>query len=151
MGKATVYECSLPYEKSRIHAAAVYCSDGSLTEQMDEFMHHGLGQQVYDRLAVPGGPSCLAGRHVTAMKGHVVEHALRFLIRAHELSLVVLITHEGCAHYREKLGVAEHAMVSEQRRDLEKAARAVAGLRAGLDVRAFLTRASGGRVRIEAA
>ena len=149
MRNPTVYESTLPYERHRLQAAAIYCSDGALGEEVDEFLHRGLGHPRYDRLAVPGGPACLAGRHITALKGHVVEHALRFLIAAHDLSLVVLITHEGCAHYSEKLRVADHAMVSEQRRDLGKAVRAVARIRQGLAVKAFLARRSGGRVRFE--
>ena len=46
---------------ARIHAASIYCSDGRFGEQMDEFLHQGLGLPRYDRLAVPGGPACCSG------------------------------------------------------------------------------------------
>ena len=43
MVEATVYESPTRYEQARIHAAAIYCSDGRVGEQIDEFLHHGLG------------------------------------------------------------------------------------------------------------
>src|SRR5215813_13902998 len=55
------YESRLPYERTRIHAAAIYCSDGRIGEHFDDFLQSGLGLPRYDRVALPGGPACLAG------------------------------------------------------------------------------------------
>jgi len=149
MVEATVYESPTPYEQARIHAAAIYCSDGRVGEQIDEFLHHGLGLPRYDRVAVPGGPACLAGSLVTFQEARGVEDALRFLIRVHDLRQVVLIAHEGCAYYRERLGVPDASLMTEQRQDLEKAARAVRKFHDGLQVQTFLARTSGARIRFE--
>lgn len=146
MSEAAVYESPTPYEQARIHAAAVYCSDGRVGEQIDEFLHHGLGLPRYDRVAVPGGPACLAGSLVTFQEARAVEDALRFLIRVHDLERVVLIAHEGCAYYRERLGVPDSALLTEQRQDLEKAVRAVRKLGDGLEAVAFLARTSDKRI-----
>src|SRR3954465_250649 len=48
----TSFVSSVPFEALRIGAAAVYCSDGRYGDQMDEFLHLGLGFPRYDRLAV---------------------------------------------------------------------------------------------------
>ena len=149
MADGTVYESPTPYEQSRIHAAAIYCSDGRVGEQIDEFLHHGLGLPRYDRVAVPGGPACLAGSLVTFQEARGVEDALRFLISVHDLSRVVLIAHEGCAYYRERLGVPDSSLLAQQRHDLDKAARAVRKFDAALAVDAFVAQISGSRIRFE--
>src|SRR2546428_8829531 len=149
MVEATVYESPTPYEQARIHAAAIYCSDGRVGEQIDEFLHHELGLPRYDRVAVPGGPACLAGSLVTFQEARGVEDAMRFLIRVHDLRQVVLIAHEGCAYYRERLGVPDASLMTEQRQDLEKAARTVRKFHDALEVQTFLARTSGARIRFE--
>ena len=47
---------TIGWDQARIRAASIYCSDGRFGEQMDEFLHQGLGLPRYDRIAVPGGP-----------------------------------------------------------------------------------------------
>ena len=59
------YVSQLPYNKDRVHAAALYCADGRVGEHFDDFMQNGLKLPRYDRIALPGGPACLAG-HVQA-------------------------------------------------------------------------------------
>lgn len=149
MADETVYESPTPYDQARIHAAAIYCSDGRVGEQIDEFLHQGLGLPRYDRLAVPGGPACLSGSLATFLEGRAVEDALRFLIRVHDLRQVVLIAHDSCAFYRDRLGVPETLVTREQRQDLDKAARAVRRLRDGLGVKGFLAHTAGNRIRFE--
>jgi hypothetical protein len=137
------------YEDARIHAAAVYCSDGRVGEQMDEFLHRGLDLPRYDRVACPGGPVALAGRLLALWEAHGVLEQLRFLVRVHELQRVVLIAHEGCAYYRQRLGIPEAHAEAEQRADLDKAAWAVHRMEDRLEVRAFYARLLGARVRFE--
>src|SRR3982751_5992469 len=98
---ATVYAARTPFDANRVGAAAVYCSDGRFGEQMDEFLHAGLGLPRYDRLALPGGAACLAGHTCAFHAKHALERQLEFLIREHGLNRVVLIAHEGCAFYKE--------------------------------------------------
>ncbi len=149
MPEAPIYESSIPYEAARIHAAAIYCSDGRVGEQIDEFLHQGLGLPRYDRLAIPGGPACLSGSLATFLEGRALEEGLRFLIRVHDLHQVVLIAHDSCAYYRDWLGVPESSVTTEQRQDLEKAALAVRKLRDGLGVKRFLAHTAGARIRFE--
>src|SRR5262245_43602421 len=123
-----------PFEESRIRAAAIYCSDGRYGEQFDEFLHQGLGLPRYDRVAVPGGPGCLAG-HFSAYKDEeVILEQMDFLIRAHELNRVVLIAHESCGFYLKRLSVRPEEVASKQKEDLAKAAARLWTIRRSLEI-----------------
>ena len=116
------YTSPIAYEETRIHAAALYCSDGRVGEHFDDFLQNGLALPRYDRVALPGGPACLAdyAEAGAAEQGTLAE--LRFLIEAHELTRIVLIQHEGCAFYRMRLRVREQSMEQLQKADLVRAA-----------------------------
>ncbi|MBX3111767.1 MAG: hypothetical protein KF857_07130 [Fimbriimonadaceae bacterium] len=117
-----MYESKIPYQPERIHAAAMYCSDGRVGAQFDDFLDNGLLLPRYDRLTLPGGPSCLAGYpELTVAEKGIVEE-LQFLVDVHELKRVVLIAHQGCAFYSSRLGLAEPRMELVQRADLVRAA-----------------------------
>jgi len=148
--RRVVYQSPTPYDEARIHAAAVYCSDGRVGDQLDEFLHHGLGLPRYDRLACPGGPSSLSGRFLAFWEGQGVEQQLRFLHRVHALRQVILIAHEGCAYYQVRLGFPAADVEREQRTDLERAAKAVIGIDGALEVRAFFALRRESRIAFEA-
>lgn len=130
----------VPFESARIQAAAVYCSDGRFGRQFDDLLQHGLQLPRYDRLAVPGGAACLASHFTAYREEEGVAEQLRFLISAHQLRRVVLIAHEGCAFYTQRLRVSPLQLESQQREDLQKAVRRVRSLSSDLDVVAFFAR-----------
>ena len=74
------YTSSVMYEPERIHAAAIYCSDGRVGEHFDDFLTNGLELPRYDRIALPGGPACLACRDETKLDDGGIIANLRFLI-----------------------------------------------------------------------
>src|SRR4029079_15041810 len=53
------FTSTLRWDDERIHAMALYCSDGRWGESFDEFCHNHLQIPRYDRWAVPGGPAWL--------------------------------------------------------------------------------------------
>jgi len=116
------FRSRIAYNPHRMHVAAVYCSDGRLGDHFDDFLQKGLGLPRYDRVALPGGPACLAGyaEARVAQEGAVDE--LKFLIDAHGLTRVVLIQHEACAFYTARLRVVEKQVEHLQRADLVRAA-----------------------------
>ena len=122
------YESSIPFRSDRVHAAAVYCSDGRFEEQFDEFLRQLLGTRLCDRLAVPGGPASLGLRSPAPEESRGIEAQLEFLIRAHDLRQVILIAHVPCAFYRERLQVPDDAQHERQVADLREAARLVRAL-----------------------
>ena len=144
-----LYASPIPYEGERIRAAAVYCSDGRIGDHVDDFLHTGLGLPRYDRLACPGGPVALAGRLSSFWECHSVEEQLRFLLRVHHVSQVVLIAHQPCAYYLQRLRVGAGELEAQQRRDLEHAAWAVQRAEPALEVAGFIAWAEGERLHFE--
>ena len=119
------YTSPVEYNEERIHAAAVYCSDGRVGEHFDDFLKNGLGLPRYDRVALPGGPARLAGYPDDASHQQAVMDELCFLAEAHGLTRVVLIQHENCAFYHHRLGVQGKDLRPLQDTDLSKAAHAI--------------------------
>ncbi len=143
------YRSSIPYQHERIYAAAVYCSDGRLGDQVDDFLHGGLGLPRYDRLACPGGPVGLAGRLTAYWETCGVAEQLQVLVRVHEIRKVVLIAHAGCAYYSERLHLSGERAEAEQKDDLQKALWAVERLAPGIAVARYFARVEGERVIFE--
>ena len=119
------YLSRLPYCSDRIHAAAMYCSAGRVGEHFDDFVQNGLSLPRYDRIALPGGPGCLAGYPQARLEEEGVLDEIKFLIEAHGLSRVALIQHEGCAFYTHRLKVRSQSIEQLQKADLCRAAYAL--------------------------
>jgi hypothetical protein len=130
---------SLTFDGARIHAASIYCSDGRVGEQIDEFLHEGLHLPRYDRLAMPGGPACYAGG---VWEGHSAERQLDFLCRVHGLERLVLIAHQGCAFYAEWLKVPPDQLELRQLEDVQKAVTRIRQAQPGMAVEAYFLRRS---------
>lgn len=116
-----VFQSPKKYEAERIHAAAIYCSDGRFGAHFDRFLTDGLGLPRYDRVALPGGPANLAGHTEAHVTEQGVVDELKFLVEAHELERVVLIAHQSCAFYSARLQLPEPFLEHQQRIDLLKA------------------------------
>jgi hypothetical protein len=142
---------SIPYEPERVHAAALYCSDGRLGDHIDEFLHRALDLPRYDRLACPGGPVGLAGRRVARGGTQGLEDQLRFLSQIHDLRKVVLVAHTDCAYYSRLLSLNPEWAEAEQRADLREALRSVQRIVPGIDVAPYWARIVGRSVSFEAA
>jgi len=147
--KAAGFASQIPFDEHRVGAAAVYCSDGRYGEQMDEFLHTGLGLPRYDRLALPGGAACLAGYLMTSYHEKLaLERELEFLIKAHELRRVVLIAHQGCGFYKD-MWTSGRTVEQQQAADLRQAAEQIRSSNRGLSVEAYFGRRVEGRVVFE--
>jgi len=146
----TDYESSARFDADRVHAVAVYCSDGRFGAHFDDFLHNALELPRYDRLAVPGGPACLAGHFLAFREEEGLIEQLRFLVKAHGLERVVLIAHQDCAFYTERLHVSPLKLETQQREDMQTAVRRVRSLASDLRVDAFFARKhSDGTIRFE--
>ena len=145
----SAYDCPLPYDASRMHAAALYCSDGRVGRHFDDFLQAGLSLPRYDRLCLPGGPACLAGHPQANLEQQGVVDELHFLVEVHKLKRVVLIAHQGCAFYATRLELKEPRLELVQRADLVRAAAFVHRV-TGLDaIEAYFARLAGNRLRFE--
>lgn len=146
---AGAYESSIRYESSRIRAAAVYCSDGRVGEQFDDFLQNGLGLPRYDRVALPGGPACMAGHPQATLEQQGVVDELQFLVEVHGLKRLVLLAHSGCAFYATRLELAEPRLELVQKADLVRAAAFVHRVTGLAQIDAYFARLVGTAVRFE--
>ena len=137
----------VPFESERIGAAAIYCSDGRFGDQIDEFLHRGLGFPRYDRVAVPGGPASLADHMVAMRERAALERQVKFLIEAHELRRVVLIAHQDCAFYR--LVRLRGSLEQQQVDDLARAEDRIRSFAPGVAVESYFALKMAGRVWFE--
>lgn len=144
-----IFESSVAFDHGRIKAAAVYCSDGRFGEQFDDFLHNALRLPRYDRVAIPGGPACLAKHFATYRQGDAVASQLEFLINAHHVKRVILISHEACAFYTELLQISPIAVMEQQIEDIAKAARRVQQFADNLVVETYFARRQNNRVIFE--
>ncbi len=143
------YESRVKYEKNRIHAAAIYCSDGRLNEHFDDFLQNGLNLPRYDRVALPGGPASLAGHPESRLEEQGVVDELKFLVEVHKLKRLVLIEHQACAFYAARIGLSEPRLELVQKADLVRAA-AFANRVTGLEnIEGYFARLVDGRVQFE--
>jgi hypothetical protein len=143
------YESSLQYHEARIRAAAIYCSDGRVGEHIDDFLQNGLDLPRHDRVALPGGPACLAGHPQAHLEQEGVVDELKFLVEVHGLQRIVLIAHERCAFYGERLDLQDRRLELVQRADLVRAAAMVRRVTGLDDVTAFFARHVESRIRFE--
>ncbi|MGE3107626.1 MAG: carbonic anhydrase [Phycisphaerales bacterium] len=144
-----MYSSPVKYESKRIHAAAVYCSDGRVGEQFDDFLQSGLNLPRYDRVALPGGPACLAGHPQASLEEHGVVDELKFLVDVHALKRIVLIAHQACAFYAARLELKEPRLELVQRADLVRAAAYVHRVTGLDDVQGYFARLVDGVVTFE--
>src|SRR5437868_8957210 len=131
------YHAAERWHPERIGALALYCSDGRWGEAFDEFCHRHLQIPRYDRWAMPGGPAWLAGPPNDPLV-QAARVQLDFLVQAHELERIVLITHFGCAWYGQKLKEPAEDCLADQFKDVARAAMALKTWHAGLEVQAYL-------------
>jgi hypothetical protein len=142
---------SAPFEPQRVHAVAIYCSDGRYGDHVDEFLHRHLGLPNYDRLAIAGGPAWLSYRSSASLIQYgLVRDQLDFLVRAHALRRAVLIAHYGCAYYLHRHGGDAGTVLPIQIQDLHEAAGTLRNWYSSLRVETYLARAEDGRVQFEA-
>ena len=144
-----VHHSTVPFTTNRIQAAALYCSDGRFGEQIDDFLHHKLRLPRYDRVAVPGGPACIAGHFLAYRHEEGVVEFIKFLVRVHQVTRVVLIAHQNCAFYIDYLKVHSIDILERQRDDLAKAVRRVHDVAPHVDVDAYFARLHDTQIRFQ--
>jgi hypothetical protein len=143
------FASSVPFDPDRIRAASVYCSDGRYGEQIDEFLHRGLGLPRYDRIALPGGPACYSGELSVFWEAHSAERQLEFLCRVHQLERLVFIAHHHCAFYLDTLKIPVERLERRQVDDVIKAATRVHVAQPQLAIEGYFARRADAKVSFE--
>src|SRR5262249_17197285 len=144
--EAPIFKCTDPFEPERVHAVAVYCSDGRYGDHIDQFLHDHLQLPNYDRLAIPGGPAWLTYEGCASLLHHgLLRDQVDFLVSAHGLCRAVLIAHYGCAYYLSRHGGDAETVLPAQFKDLHDAAVTLSNWHPSLKVERYLARALDGR------
>jgi hypothetical protein len=138
-----VFTSTEPWHPERIGALALYCSDGRWGDAFDEFCHRHLLIPRYDRWAVPGGPAWLTAGDDEPALSQAARSQIDFLVRAHELEHIVLITHFGCAYYSQRLGKTPRECLAAQIEDVRAAAGTLRGWYPQLRLNAYLAMRTG--------
>jgi hypothetical protein len=147
----TIFTSTERWHPERIGAVAIYCSDGRWGEAFDEFCHKHLQIPRYDRLALAGGPACFVGQDEKARRAcEAALEQLSFLVKAHELKRIVLITHYGCAVYAQRLGRKPDDCLPTQLDDLRAVSETLRQWFAGVKVEAYLAMQKGSAVSFHA-
>jgi hypothetical protein len=133
-----VFTSTEPWFSERIHALALYCSDGRWGLAFDEFCQRSLHIPRYDRWAVPGGPAWLAVSADSDEFAQTAHEQLDFLVKIHELDRIVLITHYACALYGQRLQRTPEECLTEQMKDVERAATVLRTWYSGMLVEGYL-------------
>jgi hypothetical protein len=141
-----VYSSAKRWNPERIGALALYCSDGRWGEAFDEFCHRHLQIPRYDRWAVPGGPAWLAPSNEELGFAQTAREQLSFLVQAHQLERIVLITHYGCAYYGQRLGQPPEECLTAQIEDAGLAIATLRGWYPEMRLEAYLAMRSGSNV-----
>lgn len=116
---------------NRAHAdvLVVHCSDHRFQAGFYEFLNLVLNlNENYDLLVLPGGPQCLTLVEYLPKLSWALTKWVRFLIEAHELKRMILITHQDCGWYK---SLPSHLFDSSdprkhQEEDLRRVQRAMA-------------------------
>jgi hypothetical protein len=115
------------WNRQRPESLVIACSDGRLQENLDDFLHEGLGITHYDRLYAPGGAGALASRSGAELlrPGQFLRDC-QFLLRSHGIQSLFLIFHgpaaDGpaeavCGDYRRKLPGATLAELRQRQEE----------------------------------
>ena len=145
--KPALYTSDHRWNPERINGLAIYCSDGRWGLAFDQFCHEKLGIPRYDRFAVPGGPAWLTMRDLSTIRTYeAVREHLEFLVREHQLERIVLITHYGCAFYKQLLGGSPESCLPAQEDDVRKAAAVLRVRFLGIEVEGYAAMLSGQQI-----
>jgi len=140
------YQSGLPFNASGIDTLAVYCSDGRFGVQVDDFLQSALRMPRCDRLVIPGGPGCLAGYFAAFHEEAAAKEQIKFLVRCHKLTRIVLIGHDDCGFYKHQLNLTDSDVSGRQSEDLVKVAHRLRLLVGEVRIEAFMARKRGDRV-----
>jgi hypothetical protein len=144
------FTSSLTWDNERIHAMALYCSDGRWGESFDEFCQKHLAIPRYDRWAVPGGPAWLVPSGSETGFLQAARLQLDFLVEAHGLERTVLITHYGCAYYAQRLKCSPEQALLTQSTDMRRATDTLKEWYPSMGVESYIAMRSGNQLSFHA-
>ena len=145
----TDYQSKLPYEQGHPDALAVYCSDGRFTGAVAELLASN-GYDRLDTLTIPGGPALFEMGSSSLTAVDTTRKAASFLIQAHAIKHVLLLSHHGCGYYKSQFfHEAPDVLEARQLSDLRTGAAWLRASHPGVEVVAYFMRPHDGHVSFD--
>jgi hypothetical protein len=145
---ATPVEKSIPGEfaftEDLSRNLAVFCSDERFIDASLSFLKNILKLKKFDLIVTAGGPAFITA-DVPALMGN-----LSLLKEEHNISTIVLISHEDCKYYVKKYANSGSSEIIKcQQKDLQDAKQKVLKLYPGLKVEIYFARIAGSEIIFE--
>ncbi len=140
-----VYVAELPWDAERPQTVVVTCVDGRWYRHFQEFARaHLKAGPCTDFMAVPGGIEPMTLADDVPKDFNFFRRRLEALVEAHGTRRIVVIAHQDCAWYRERMGAATaEAMRAKQVADIRRAASWLRARFEGVSVQPYFARLSG--------
>ncbi len=140
-----VYESNGNWDPERPDTLIITCVDGRWYRHFQEFarVHLGAGERT-DFVAVPGGIEPMTLRDRVPKDFNFFHRRITTVIEAHGTERIVAIAHQDCTWYKARArGVPAAEMKAHQIGDLQRAARLLREMFAGVTVETYFARLSG--------
>jgi hypothetical protein len=123
---------------------AVFCSDERFIDASMAFLKNTLYLKKFDLIVTAGGPAFITA-DVPVLMGN-----LSLLKEVHNISTLVLISHEDCKYYAKKFGnIGGNETIKCQQKDLQDAKQKLLKLYPGLRVEIYFARIAGSKIIFE--
>jgi len=124
---------------------AIFCSDERFIEPSVEFLQKHLKIKRCDLIVYPGGPQFIAGNEKDTIK------RMKFLIKAHNISHIILISHTDCGYYKNLYsGLSGEKLYKQQISDIQRAVQILSSLFKNISVESFYIKLSKSKIVVEA-
>ena len=147
MPNEQAYLTELPWDPARPEAVVITCVDGRWYRHFQEFAREHLkAGPCTDFMAVPGGIEPMTLADEVPKDFNFFRRRLEALVEAHGTRRIVVIAHQDCAWYRDRMGGATaEAMRAKQVADMRRAASWLRTRFEGIVVQPFFARLSGSK------
>jgi hypothetical protein len=124
--------------------AAVFCSDERFIDASIAFLKNTLKLKKFDLIVTAGGPAFI-NADVPALMRNV-----NILKEEHNISTLVLISHEDCKYYcRKYVNASPDEIIKYQQKDLQDAKQKLLKLYPGLEVKIYFARIASSKIIFE--
>ncbi|MGB9736573.1 MAG: carbonic anhydrase [bacterium] len=132
LNKQKNFVCKKGFKNQFSSTLAIFCSDERFVGCSMEFLQKQLKTKRCDLIVYPGGPQFIAD------KGKAAINRVKFLIEAHNISHVILISHIDCGYYKHTYPQLSAEQLSEKQiSDITKSKQILSSIFPSVHVESF--------------
>jgi hypothetical protein len=138
------YPAEFAFSEDLSRNTAIFCSDERFIDASIAFLKNTLKLKKFDLIVTAGGPAFIDADVPVLMRN------LNILKEEHNISTLVLISHEDCKYYCRKYVSSGHGeIIKYQQKDLQNAKRKLLKIYPGLEVKTYFARIAGSKIIFE--